>query len=200
MNPSPTPVGARRPPLAVLFDRDGTLVVDVPYNGDPARVVPMPTSQGSLALLRSAGIALGVVTNQSGIARGILDRGSVDAVNERIERLLGHFDVWCVCPHGPEELCSCRKPLPGMILDAARELGFAASDIAVIGDIGSDMDAAKAAGARGVLVPTPRTLQAEVDRAAEVAPTIAAAVELLLSGAEPNWSGGEAAARSEARP
>ena len=101
-------------PQAVLFDRDGTIVVDVPYNGDPDLVQPMPGAREVLDDLRSRGIRLGVVTNQSGIARGYVTRHQVDAVNARVEELLGPFDVWEVCPHGTSDGCACRKPGPGM--------------------------------------------------------------------------------------
>jgi D-glycero-D-manno-heptose 1,7-bisphosphate phosphatase len=166
---------------AVLFDRDGTLVHDVPYNGDPARVRIMPYARESLEELRARGIATGVLSNQSGIARGLLTVDEVLAVNGRIEELLGPFDVWDFCPHLPEDLCSCRKPEPGMIIKACRRLGIAAADAAYIGDIGADLEAAEAAGSRGVLVPTPVTRPAEVDAAPVVAANLAAAVELLLN-------------------
>ena len=98
------------PPLAVLFDRDGTLVVDVPYNGDPALVVPMPGAREAIALVRAAGLPIGVVSNQSGIARGIVTAEQVEAVNAAVDALLGGFDVWRICPHGPDDGCDCRKP------------------------------------------------------------------------------------------
>jgi D-glycero-D-manno-heptose 1,7-bisphosphate phosphatase len=170
------------PPLrAVLFDRDGTLVHDVPYNGDPARVRVMPYARESLQELRVRGIATGVLSNQSGIARGILTVDEVIAVNRRVEELLGPFDVWDFCPHAPEDSCNCRKPAPGMIVNACLRLGIATADAAYIGDIGSDVAAADAAGARSVLVPTPVTCTAEVEAAPVVAAHLAAAVELLLS-------------------
>jgi HAD superfamily hydrolase (TIGR01662 family) len=109
----------RRAPAAVLFDRDGTLVVDVPYNGDPAKVRPVPGAGAALDLLRAAGIPAGVVTNQSGVARGLITAGEVQQVNRRIDALLGPFAVWQVCPHGPADGCPCRKPRPGMVLAAA---------------------------------------------------------------------------------
>jgi D-glycero-D-manno-heptose 1,7-bisphosphate phosphatase len=170
------------PPKAVLFDRDGTLVLDVPYNGDPAKVQPMPGAAGVLAALRAAGIRTGVITNQSGIARGLLSRPEVDAVNARVAELLGPFDVWRICPHGPDDGCTCRKPEPGMIVDACAELGVAPAETAFIGDIGADMAAAAAAGARGVLIPTPVTLPAEVEAAPLVASDLTAAVDLLFGG------------------
>jgi len=168
---------------AVLLDRDGTLVVDVPYNGDPARVQPMPGAREALDRLRAAGVRLAVVSNQSGIARGVLTRAEVDAVNSRIEALLGPIGPWLVCPHGPADGCACRKPAPGLVLRAAQLLGVAPERCAVLGDIGADVEAARAAGARGVLVPTPRTRGEEVRAAPEVARDLTGAVELLLGEA-----------------
>jgi HAD superfamily hydrolase (TIGR01662 family) len=167
-------------PEAVLFDRDGTLVVDVPYNGDPARVRPMPGAPEALRLLRAAGISAGVVTNQSGIARGLLTAEQAERVNRRVDELLGPFAVWQVCPHGPDDGCTCRKPRPGMVLAAARRLGVAPDRLAVIGDIGADVEAATAAGATPVLVPTPVTRPDEVAAAPTVRPDLVSAVTYLL--------------------
>ncbi|WP_193582022.1 HAD-IIIA family hydrolase [Streptomyces mobaraensis] len=172
---------ARRLPAAVLFDRDGTLVRDVPYNGDPARVVPAPGARQAVSLLRALGVPLGVISNQSGVARGLLTLAQVDRVNARVERLLGRFDVWAVCPHGPDDGCPCRKPAPGLVLTAARTLGVDPEECVVIGDIGGDMDAAAAAGASGVLVPTRATRLEEVARAACWAPDLPAAVRIALA-------------------
>lgn len=166
-------------PSAVLFDRDGTLIEDVPYNGDPQRVRPMPHAVEVVARLRAAGIPCAVVSNQSGIARGLLTRNQVDAVNLRVDELLGPFDAWMVCPHGPGDGCPCRKPAPGLVLQACRQLGVDPADAAVIGDIGADLGAAAAAGARAVLVPTPITRREEIAAAELVAPDLAAALELL---------------------
>ncbi|MHA7247306.1 D-glycero-alpha-D-manno-heptose-1,7-bisphosphate 7-phosphatase [Arthrobacter tecti] len=166
-------------PKAVLLDRDGTLVVDVPYNGDPGRVEAIPGVAGVLDDLRAAGLPLGVVTNQSGIARGLITREQVDAVNARVDELLGPFDLWELCPHGPDSGCACRKPAPGMILNACEQLGLDPSEVAFIGDIGTDVEAAVAAGAIGVLVPTSVTRQEEIDAAPLVAADLASAVSLL---------------------
>jgi D-glycero-D-manno-heptose 1,7-bisphosphate phosphatase len=176
-----TRIRARRP-SAVLFDRDGTLVVDVPYNGDPAAVVPMPGAVEAVARVRAAGLPTAVVSNQSGIARGIVDAARVAAVNARVDALFGPFDAWCVCPHGAEDGCDCRKPRPGVVLDAAQRLGVEPDEVVVIGDIGADVAAAAAAGARGILVPTPITRPEEVAAAREVAPDLAAAVDVVLGG------------------
>jgi HAD superfamily hydrolase (TIGR01662 family) len=165
---------------AVLFDRDGTLVHDVPYNGDPARVEPVPGARSALDRLRAAGLRLGVVTNQSGIARGLITRAAADAVNARVEELLGPFDTWQVCPHDDADGCRCRKPAPGMVVAAARALGTVPQRCVVVGDIGRDMTAAAAAGAAGILVPTPVTLPAEVAAAPAVAAGLPAAVGEIL--------------------
>lgn len=174
---------ARRPrPRAVLLDRDGTLVRDVPYNGDPAAVVPVPGAREALDRLRAEGIAMAVVSNQSGVARGLLREDDVRAVNERIEELLGPIGPWIHCPHAEGGGCGCRKPAPGMVLRAAAALGVRPSECALIGDTGADVGAALAAGARPVLVPTDVTRREEVAAAPEVARTLGAAVALLLGG------------------
>jgi histidinol-phosphate phosphatase family protein len=178
---APRPVDPSPPaPKAVLLDRDGTLVVDVPYNGDPERVVVMPGAREAVERVRAAGMATAVVSNQSGVARGRIRAEQVEAVNRRIEELLGPLGPWLVCPHGPWEGCGCRKPAPGLIEAAAGALGVEVADCVVIGDIGADVEAARAAGARGVLVPTPVTRAEEVAAAPEVAADLLSAVELVL--------------------
>jgi len=170
-------------PAAVLLDRDGTLVVDVPYNGEPERVAAMAGARAALDRLRAAGIPLAVVSNQSGIARGLLTAAQVEAVNRRVEELLGPLGPFLYCPHGPDDGCDCRKPAPGLLLAAARALDVEPQRCALIGDIGADVEAARAAGARAVLVPTPRTLPQEVAIAPEVATDLAEAVARLLGDA-----------------
>ena len=172
--------GPQARPAAVLFDRDDTLIRDVPYNGDPARVRPMPGAALAVARVRAAGIPVGIVSNQSGIARGLLNAEAVDAVNARVAELLGPFDVVTYCPHGPGDGCACRKPAPGLVRRAAAVLGVEPADCVVIGDIGADVGAARAAGARGILVPTARTRPEEVLEAAEQAGDVLDAVELAL--------------------
>jgi histidinol-phosphate phosphatase family protein len=172
--------GLDRRPKAVLFDRDGTLVVDVPYNGDPDRVVAMPGAREAVERLRAAVVATAVVSNQSGVARGRIRVEQVEAVNRRVEELLGPLGPWLVCVHGPWEGCGCRKPAPGLIEAAAGALGVDPADCVVIGDVGIDVEAARAAGARSVLVPTAVTREEEVVAAPAVAADLLAAVELLL--------------------
>lgn len=168
-------------PEAVLFDRDGTLVVDVPYNGDPDRVRPVPGARAALDRLREAGLPLAVVSNQSGVARGLLTSEQVAAVNARVAELLGPFDAVLVCEHGPDDGCACRKPRPGLVVEAARRLGVDPLQCVLVGDIGTDVEAGLAAGARPVLVPTAVTRQEEVAVAPEVASDLEAAVDLVLA-------------------
>jgi D-glycero-D-manno-heptose 1,7-bisphosphate phosphatase len=164
----------------VLYDRDGTLVVDVPYNGDPSRVRPLPTVKAGLERLRHQGIPTAVVTNQSGVARGLLSAADVARVNAQVVAQLGPVGPFLVCPHGPADDCPCRKPRPGLLLRAASELGVTPERCAVIGDVGSDVEAALAAGARPVLVPTSMTRADEVTAAPETAPDFLSAVVRLL--------------------
>ncbi len=147
----------------VLFDRDETIVVDVPYNGDPANVVPMPGARAALDRLRAAGVPVAVVSNQSGIGRGLVTREQVDAVNRRVDELLGPFDGFFLCPHAPEDDCECRKPKPKLLLDAARALGVPPAACAYVGDKESDVQAAHNAGAVPIKIDDTRTLADAVD-------------------------------------
>ncbi|RLP91444.1 HAD-IIIA family hydrolase [Micromonospora sp. CV4] len=176
------PVEGTRPVLydAVLLDRDGTLIEDVPYNGDPEKVRPVPGARAALDRLRAAGLRLAVVTNQSGLARGYFSEEQMRAVHARIEELLGRFDAWLVCPHDDADGCDCRKPAPGLVHAAARQLGTSASRCVLVGDIGRDVAAAMAAGAAGVLVPTPVTRPEEIAAAGWLAGDLPAAVDEIL--------------------
>ncbi len=169
------------PPAAVLFDRDGTLVRDVPYNGDPELVQPMPGAAAATARLRAAGVRLGVVTNQSAVGRGLITLAQMDAVNERVDEELGPFGAWAICPHDPANGCICRKPGPYLVLKATAELGVDPADCVVVGDIGTDVAAAYAAGARAILVPTPVT-RPEETAGVPVAAGLTEAVAALLDG------------------
>jgi histidinol-phosphate phosphatase family protein len=175
----------RQRPDAVLFDRDGTLILDVPYNGDPSRVQPMPGAADALGRLRAAGVRTGMISNQSGVARGLITADQVDAVHARVDALLGPLGPVEWCAHAPGDGCDCRKPAPGLVSRAAARLGLPPERLAVVGDIGADVEAARAAGARGVLVPNARTRRGEVDAAEELAPDLASAADLLLDGRLP---------------
>jgi HAD superfamily hydrolase (TIGR01662 family) len=166
----------------VLFDRDGTLVRDYPYNGDPALVKPVPGAREAVDALRARGVRVGVVSNQSGVARGLITREQVDACMARLEELLGPFDTIQYCPHGPDDGCACRKPAPGMVKAACAELDVDPVRCVVIGDIAADVEAAAAAGAIGIMVPTPVTRRSEVAVAPHVAETLTGAVDDVLAG------------------
>jgi histidinol-phosphate phosphatase family protein len=165
-----------------LLDRDGTVVADVPYNGDPDRVSPMPGARQAIRRLRLARVPTAMITNQSGVARGRLTRDDVARVNRRVEELVGPVGPWLVCEHGPDDGCGCRKPEPGLVLRAAEILGVDPRDCVVIGDTAADVDAAAAAGARAVLVPNDITLRSEIEAAPEVAASLDEAVQLVLGG------------------
>ncbi len=151
-------------PCAVLFDRDETIVVDVPFNGDPDRIEPAPDGRALLDRLRAAGLRVAVVSNQSGVGRGFITAQDVDAVNRRIDELLGPFAGFFVCPHAVEDACECRKPKPKLILDAARALGVEPACCVVVGDRESDVEAARNAGAIPLKIDGPSGLAAAVDR------------------------------------
>ena len=177
----PRPTAPESAPLkALLLDRDGTLVVDVPYNGDPALVRPVPGAVAAVDEARAAGLPVGVVTNQSGLARGLFTAEQMAAVHARIDELFGAFDVWAVCPHGPDDGCECRKPAPGSIRAAAERFGVEPETCALVGDIGADVEAARAAGARGILVPTAATDTRELAAAPVVCRDLGTAVAHLL--------------------
>jgi HAD superfamily hydrolase (TIGR01662 family) len=165
---------------AVLFDRDGTLIHDRPYNGEPALVEPLPGAVAAVARVRQAGLRVGLISNQSGVARGLITAEQVEAVNARVAELFGAFDIVLYCPHGPLDGCACRKPEPGMVRWAAAGLGMATHRVVVVGDIGTDVEAAQRADATGILVPTDRTRPAEVAAAPVLARDLTEAVDLVL--------------------
>jgi D-glycero-D-manno-heptose 1,7-bisphosphate phosphatase len=140
---------------AVFLDRDGTLVEDVGYPRDPEAVRLLDGAPEALAALRRAGYALVVVSNQSGIGRGLVSREEADAVHDRfVLELRGRgveLDDVRYCPHAPEDGCTCRKPAAGLLLDSARELGLDLSRSFMVGDKRADVEAGRAAGCRTVL-------------------------------------------------
>lgn len=170
-------------PAAVLLDRDGTLVVDVPYNGDPAQVRPVAGARRALDELRRRGVRVGLISNQSAVGRGLITAADVEACNRRLGELVGPFDVVCWCPHEESEGCSCRKPAPGLVHRAADALGVPPARCVVIGDTAADLGAARRAGAMGILVPNEATRPIEVAEAPVVAPDLGEAVAMALMAA-----------------
>jgi D-glycero-D-manno-heptose 1,7-bisphosphate phosphatase len=137
---------------AVFLDRDGTLIEDVGYPRDPEAVRLLEGAPEALAALRRAGFALVVVSNQSGIGRGLVSREEADAVHARFVReLRAHgveLDDVRYCPHAPEDACACRKPAAGLLLDSARELGLDLDRSFMVGDKPADVEAGRTAGCR----------------------------------------------------
>jgi len=134
---------------ALFLDRDGTLIVDVGYPRDPARVAPLP---GAIEALRElqASFLLVIVSNQSGLGRGLITEAEARAVHDRVIAVFRaggvEFAGAHYCPHAPEAGCACRKPAPGLLLDAARALAIDLAGSIMVGDKPSDVDAGRAAG------------------------------------------------------
>jgi len=170
-------------PEAILFDRDGTLIVNEPYSRDPAAVRAMPGAQHALRLLRRHGFRLGVVSNQSGIGRGMFSWQDLAQVNDRVDELLGPFDDWQICPHTPDDGCACRKPRPGLVLNAARNLGVAPAACLLVGDQVTDIQAAYVAGTGAILVSNAETRPAGLRAATPVVPDLTTVATLLLGTA-----------------
>lgn len=145
---------------AVFLDRDGTLLRLVPYLKDPERAQLYAGAVEALRSLQAAGARLVVVTNQAGIARGLMTRDDVARVNRRLMARLAVAGVWLdaveVCPHHPDFTgpCRCRKPAPGLLTRAARRLRIDLGRSWLIGDSVSDIEAGEAAGTRTALVRT----------------------------------------------
>jgi D-glycero-D-manno-heptose 1,7-bisphosphate phosphatase len=149
------------PVKLVILGRDGVLNV---YREDhvkaPEEWMPLPGALEAVARLNHAGWHTVVATNQAGIGRGMIDMSSVNAVHAHMNRQLmvlgGRIDAVFFCPHTPEEQCSCRKPLPGMMQDIGLRYGVDLSGVPMVGDTPRDMLAAAAAGCPPHLVLTGR--------------------------------------------
>ena len=156
------------PRRLALIDRDGTIIVDKVYLRDPDGIEFAPGAIEGLRLLRDAGFALVLITNQSGIARGYFDAATLERIHDRLQSMLAaeglQLKAIYFCPHGPDDGCDCRKPAPGLIRNAMRDLGVRADQAVVIGDSDADMGAAEAAGVKGVRVAAPGKL-ASIDAA-----------------------------------
>jgi len=177
---------------AVFLDRDGTLVRDPGYLHDPARVELLPGVVEGLRALSRAGWPLVVVSNQSGIARGLFGPGAFHAVMARIEELLAPHGVRFAgvyyCPHHPDFTgpCSCRKPGVELFKRAARELGLDLRRSWFVGDMLKDAEPAVPLGGRGILlgIPAAAAAQRTRDLGLAVAPDLEAAAALIGVPAE----------------
>jgi D-glycero-D-manno-heptose 1,7-bisphosphate phosphatase len=141
---------------AIIFDRDGTLIVERHYLHDPAEVVLEREVIGALRRLHDLGFVFVVISNQSGVGRGYFDQEAVEAINKRVDELLlaggVKIEAWYVCPHAPDHGCDCRKPRPGLAHRAAQELHLDFPNSWVIGDKRSDIELAFSIGANGILL------------------------------------------------
>ncbi|MFS2319015.1 D-glycero-alpha-D-manno-heptose-1,7-bisphosphate 7-phosphatase [Maricaulis sp. D1M11] len=143
-------------PFLVLLDRDGTINIDKHYLSDPDGVEILPGAISGLLRLQAAGAVLAIVTNQSGVGRGYFDLETAWAVNKRVVELLAQHGVTiahsAMCPHAPEEACTCRKPAPELALECARATGLALTSSWTIGDKASDVQLGRGVGGKGLLI------------------------------------------------
>ncbi len=169
----------------VLIDRDGTINVEKHYLSDPGLLELLPGAGEAIHRFNRAGFGVAVITNQSGIARGYFDLARLEEIHARLIQLLADkgavVDGIYICPHGPDDDCACRKPLPGMAMQAMAEHGFDPTLAIMIGDKEVDVDMGRAIGAETVLVRTGHG-QRHVDgtKADHVVDDLAAAAELIL--------------------
>ena len=178
---------------AVFLDRDGVLCRDADYLSRWEDFYPFKEGLEKLPRLKAAGFKLVGVTNQSGINRGTIKEEFVKEVNGYFSREHG-FDAFYYCPHHPDEACACRKPSPGLLLRARRELGIDLKNSYMIGDKRSDVLAARAVGAKAILVGTEgEGAEAGADFAVR---SLAAAVDHIIQSEEP---GGREKQREEDR-
>ena len=173
---------------AVFLDRDGTVIVERHYLHDPDGVELLPGAAEGLRHMQSLGLRLVVVTNQSGVGRGYFGRDAVERVHGRLLELLESegvdLDAIYLCPHTPDEACSCRKPLPGLIQRAAFDLGVDPRRSFVIGDKPCDVDLGLVVNATTFLVTTGYGVRAAAecgDRAQHVVGSLSEAARLMES-------------------
>lgn len=151
-----TPLGPRG---LVILDRDGVINRDSDaFVKSADEWLPLPGSIEAIAALSAAGFTVTVATNQSGLARGLFGRSALRNMHRKLRRLVaaagGRIDRIVVCPHGPDDGCSCRKPRPGLFLRLARRYETSLDGVPAIGDSLRDLEAARDAGARPILVRT----------------------------------------------
>ena len=187
---------------AVFLDRDGVIVEEVGYLAHPDQLVLIPGAADAIGRLNRAGLAVVVVTNQAGVARGLYPESRVEEVHRRLSAMLAeagaHIDRYYYCPHHPHEgrgeyrmACSCRKPEPGMILRAATELRLDIARSFLVGDKLSDLEAGMRAGCQPMLVLTGYGLEHRerlAGRLADVTRVVRAlsdAVDVCLTGLAP---------------
>ncbi|MGD2068602.1 MAG: HAD family hydrolase [Gemmatimonadota bacterium] len=180
------PEGDRLRP-AVFLDRDGTVIVERDYLADPDGVRLVDGAADAIRRLRAAGFAVVIVTNQSGIARGLYTEGDYRAVAARVEQVLRERgaapDATYWCPHHPDFTgpCSCRKPGTGMYRRAAEDLGLDLAGSWYVGDKATDVLPAEALGGRGILVRTGYGDEEDAPESAREVADVGGAVDLILA-------------------
>ncbi len=152
----------------VLIDRDGVLNQDSEdFIKSPAQWQPLPGSLEAVALLNQHGYEVIVITNQSGLARGLFDETVLTQIHSKMHRMLAecgaHITKIYFCPHGPDSACNCRKPKPGLLQAFAADFQVNLNDVFFIGDAIRDVQAALAAGAKPLLVKTGQGQQTQID-------------------------------------
>lgn len=143
----------------IVLDRDGVINEDSDdYIKSPEEFIPLPGSLEAMARLSQAGWTVVIATNQSGIARGYYDLQTLQAIHDKLLRLLaekgGRVEGIFFCPHGPDDDCDCRKPRPGLMRQIGEALQVPLREVPVVGDSLRDLQAARAVGARPILVRT----------------------------------------------
>jgi len=152
----------------VILDRDGTINVDSDdFIKSPEEWLPLAGSLEAIALLNRHGYKVVVISNQSGIARGLFDLAMLEAIHAKMLRLTaeagGRIEAIYFCPHGPNDICDCRKPLDGLFLRFAAEMEADLSRTFAIGDSLRDIQAAESAGAKPILVRTGKGEKTAID-------------------------------------
>ncbi len=169
----------------VILDRDGVINAErEDFVKSPKEWQPIPGSLEAIARLNRAGYRVVVITNQSGIGRGLFTLEDLCAIHEKMHycarRVGGRIDAVFFCPHAPEAGCSCRKPRPGLFLELAKRLGVRLGGVPAIGDSLRDVEAAQAAGAFPILVRSGKPLPPELPPGVPVYADLAQAVDALL--------------------
>ena len=174
-------------PSAVFLDRDGTMITDVQYITRPDQVELIDGAAEAISRINAALVPVIVVTNQSGIGRGLFSLADYERVKARTEELLAlrgaRIDATYMCPHKPEDGCRCRKPDTLLFEQASADLGIDLSAALFIGDRLRDIQPAARFGARGVLVPSSTTPAAEIasaEKSARVADSLSTALDWFL--------------------
>ena len=172
---------------AVFIDRDGTMAKDVPYCSRPEDFELLPESAEGIRLLNEQGFKVVVVTNQSGIARGYFTEETLATIHNEMRHKLARYganvDAIYYCPHHPDDNCECRKPKPGMLLQAAADLNIDLGLSYVIGDNDMDMEVGRNVGCKAILIAEKgkEAASQQVSHPDYVAPSVSAAARWIVA-------------------